>query len=103
MAIDDTTGWAMMSMYDAGLTADEIARVTGCDESTVRRHLVKVGVSMRRRGPRLRPDVLTETIVSLREDEGLSFREIADCVDMGRKGTGVRARYRRAKGLPVPR
>lgn len=55
---------------------------------------------LQRRGPRKRPDVRDSLILGLKDDDGLSFAEIADRVHMS--ATGVRMRYYALTGRERP-
>lgn len=80
----------IISAYRKGATTREVGAALGLDESTVRRALRANGVERRRLGPRGRTDVQTELLVQLCE-EGLTWQEIADEVQMST--SGVRRRY----------
>lgn len=75
--------------YDAGLTTGELAAKYGISETSVRR-AVPV---RRRRGPRTDHDVQTSKIVTLREEAGCSFGEIATALGVP-KNTVVSRYYR---------
>jgi DNA-binding transcriptional regulator YiaG len=80
--------------YDAGLTTVELAAKYGISETSVRR-AVPV---RRRRGPRTARDVSTSTIVTLREEAGCSFGEIAEALGVP-KNTVVSRYYRYLRKL----
>lgn len=80
----------MVRLYRKGRTIREISAELGVDSKTVWRHLRGV-VEPRRTGPRGRADVTDELIVSLRDDDEMSWPQIAREVQMSR--SGVRARY----------
>ena len=80
-------------LYGEGRTTREIAAELGIDAETVRRSLAAEAVKLRRSGPRGRIDIATETITELRDEQHMSWRQIADATGLSR--TAVRKRYAR--------
>lgn len=88
--------------YAAGETLREIAEPLGVWNKTLWL-AIRDQVALRRRGPRGRTAVETRVIVELRDDDRLSFREIADAVGMSKTGSAsatprpMRRRQRRER------
>ena len=76
--------------YRSGRTLREIAAQHGVDSKALW-SAIRGRVDIRRRGPRGRTDVTDAQILELRDELGLSWRELAQQVEMS--PTGVRARY----------
>jgi transposase-like protein len=84
-------------LYQSGQTRDEVAKRFGVRGDVVTQWLDGVA---RRRGARRRADVTDELILHLRDEDHLSWPEIARETGMSR--TGVRMRYLAAHGIPRP-
>jgi hypothetical protein len=80
-------------LYAQGWTLRQISAELGVHWSTVGQQLQSAGVTMRRGGPGAHP-ASTEWILELR-DQGLTWPEIAEHVDM--TVSGAWNRYRRAR------
>jgi Homeodomain-like domain len=80
-------------LYAQGWTLRQIGAELGVHWSTVSEQLHRSGVKMRSNGPPAHP-ASTEQILELR-DQGLTWNEIAEQVDM--TASGVWSRYRRAR------
>lgn len=79
--------------YDARLTIAELAARYGISETSVRRALP----SRRRRGPRAADNARTTKVVTLRDEAGCSFREIAAALGIP-ENTAVTVYYRYVNG-----
>jgi hypothetical protein len=86
-------------LYAQGCTLREIGAELDVTATTVSDQLRRVGVTMRRAGPPAHP-ASTEQIQELR-DQGLTWPEIAEQVDM--TVSGAWRRYRRARPPKSPR
>jgi DNA-directed RNA polymerase specialized sigma24 family protein len=86
-------------LYYQGWTLRQIGAELGLTESTVSDQLRRAGVTMRPPGPHAYL-ASTDQIVELR-DQGLTWNEIAEHVDM--TVSGVWSRYRRARPPKPPR
>jgi DNA-directed RNA polymerase specialized sigma24 family protein len=82
-----------------GRTVRQIATELGVHSSTVSQQLQKAGITMRRSGAPAQP-ASTQQILELR-DQGLTWNEIAEQVDM--TVSGAWSRYRRARPPQPPR
>ena len=80
-------------LYAQGRTLRQIGAELGVHWSTVSQQLQSAGVTMRRGGPSAHP-ASTQQILELR-DQGLTWPEIAEQVDM--TVSGAWSRYRRAR------
>jgi Sigma-70, region 4 len=80
-------------LYALGWTLRQIASELNLTQSTVSEQLRRAGVTMRRGGPSAHP-ASTQQIIELR-DQGLTWPEIAEQVDM--TVSGAWSRYRRAR------
>ncbi len=80
-------------LYAQGWTLRQIGAELGVTATTVRQQLRRAGVTMRRGGPPSHP-ASTQQILELR-DQGLTWNEIAEQVDM--TVSGAWSRYRRAR------
>jgi transcriptional regulator with XRE-family HTH domain len=80
-------------LYAHGWTLRQIAVELGLAETTVSDQLRHAGVTMRRSGPPSHP-TSTQQILALR-DQGLTWNEVAEQVDM--TVSGARSRYRKAR------
>jgi Sigma-70, region 4 len=80
-------------LYAQGWTLRQIGAELGVHWSTVSQQLAHAGVTVRRRAPPAHP-VSTQRILELR-DQGLTWSEIAEQVDM--TVSGAWSRYRRAR------
>ncbi|HEY6688827.1 MAG TPA: helix-turn-helix domain-containing protein [Propionibacteriaceae bacterium] len=90
------TRWTLSGaaeLYAQGWTLRQIGAELGVTETTVSYQLRRAGVTMRRGGPPAFP-ASTDQIVELR-DQGLTWNEIAEQVDM--TVSGVWSRYRKAR------
>jgi hypothetical protein len=86
-------------LYGRGWTLRQIGAELGVHSSTVGQQLQSAGVTMRRSGPPAHPGS-TQQILELR-DQGLTWPEIAEQVDM--TVSGAWSRYRRARPPKSPR
>jgi hypothetical protein len=86
-------------LYAQGWTLRQIGAELGVHWSTVSQQLKSAGVTMRRGGPFAHP-ASTQQILQLR-DQGLTWPEIAEQVDM--TVSGAWSRYRRARPPRSPR
>ena len=86
-------------LYAMGWTLREIGAELGIHWSTVSERLQSAGITMRSGGPPAHP-ASTERILELR-DQGLTWDEVADQVDM--TVSGAWSRYRRARPPQSPR
>jgi len=50
MGISATESWMMKSKYERGVSLRELAKIFNCDKSTVKRRLIKMGVTIRDKG-----------------------------------------------------
>ena len=79
-------------LYRDGWTLRQISSDVGVAVSAVRTQLRKAGVELRPAVHPARADVDTAQILRLRDDEGLSWPQVAERVGM--TTSGVRTRYR---------
>ena len=86
-------------LYAQGWTLRQIGAELGVTATTVSHQLRRAGVTMRRGGPPAHP-ASTQQILELR-DQGLTWPEIAEQVDM--TVSGAWSRYRRARPPKSPR
>jgi len=86
-------------LYARGWTLRQIGAELGVHWSTVSQQLQRAGVTMRRSGPHAHA-ASTQQILELR-DQGLTWPEIAEQVDM--TVSGAWSRYRRAQPPKSPR
>jgi Sigma-70, region 4 len=86
-------------MHAEGRTLRQIGADLGIHWSTVSQQLQRAGVTMRSGGPSAHP-ASTQQILELR-DQGLTWNEIAERVDM--TVSGAWSRYRRARPPRSPR
>jgi hypothetical protein len=86
-------------LYAQGWTLRQIGAELGVTATTVSRQLRRAGVTMRRGGASAHP-ASTQQILELR-DQGLTWPEIAEQVDM--TVSGAWSRYRRARPPKSPR
>jgi predicted DNA-binding transcriptional regulator AlpA len=86
-------------LYAQGRTLRQLGAELGVHWSTVGQQLQRAGVTLRRGGPEAHP-ASTQQILELR-DQGLTWPEIAEQVDMS--VSGVWSRYRRARLPKSPR
>ena len=86
-------------LYAQGWTLRQIGAELGVTATTVSHHLRRAGVTMRRGGASAHP-ASTQQILELR-DQGLTWNEIAEQVDM--TVSGAWSRYRRARPPKSPR
>ena len=86
-------------LYTQGWSLRQIGAELGISSTTVSEHLRRAGVTMRRGGPSAHP-ASTQLLVELR-DQGLTWPEIAEQVDM--TVSGAWSRYRRARPPKSPR
>jgi hypothetical protein len=86
-------------LYAQGWTLREIGAELGVHCSTVSQQLQKAGITMRSGGPPAHP-ASTQQILELR-DQGLTWNEIAEQVEM--TVSGAWSRYRRARPPKPPR
>jgi DNA-directed RNA polymerase specialized sigma24 family protein len=80
-------------LYAQGRTLRQIGAELGVTATTVSEQLRQAGVTMRRGGPSAHP-APTQQIRELR-DQGLTWNEVAERVDM--TASDARSRYRRAR------
>jgi DNA-binding NarL/FixJ family response regulator len=85
-------------LYGRGWTLRQIGAELGVHWSTVSQQLQKAGITTRRSGPSAHP-ATTQQILELR-DQGLTWNEIAEQVDM--TVSGAWSRYRRARPPKSP-
>ena len=83
-----------IELYAQGWTTRQIGAELGRDHSRIARWLRRAGVQMRPPAPK-RMNVDTDQIFWLRDQEGMTFRQIAEQVGMS--VPGVTSRYRSAK------
>ena len=86
-------------LYAQGWTLRQIGAELGVHRTTVSEQLRRAGVTMRRGGPSAHP-ASTQQILELR-DQGLTWTEMAEQVDM--TVSGAWSRYRRARPPKPPR
>ena len=86
-------------LYAQGRTLRQIGAELGVHWSTVSDHLRRAGVTMRRSGPPAH-SASTDQIVELR-DQGLTWSQVAEQVDMA--VSGAWSSYRRARPPGFPR
>ena len=86
-------------LYAQGWTLRQIGAELGVHWTTVSEQLQRAGVTMRRGGPPAHP-ASTQQILELR-DQGLTWNEVAEQVDM--TVSGAWSRYRRARPPKPPR
>ncbi len=86
-------------LYAQGWTLRQVGAELGVTATTVSHHLRRAGVTMRRGGASAHP-ASTQQIVELR-DQGMTWNEIAEQVDM--TVSGAWSRYRRARPPKFPR
>ncbi|HEY6682726.1 MAG TPA: helix-turn-helix domain-containing protein [Propionibacteriaceae bacterium] len=86
-------------LYAQGWTLRQIGVELGISSTTVSEQLRRAGVIMRRGGPSSHP-ASTERILELR-DQGLTWNEVANQVDM--TVSGASSRYRKARPPKPPR
>jgi hypothetical protein len=86
-------------LYDQGWTLRQIGAELGVSRTTVGHQLRRAGLTMRRGGPPAHP-ASTQQILELR-DQGLTWSEVAEQVDM--TVSGAWSRYRRARPPRSPR
>jgi len=86
-------------MYAQGRSLREIGAELGLTETTLSEQLRHAGVTMRSGGPPAHP-ASTQQILELR-DQGLTWNEVANQVDM--TVSGAWSRYRKARPLKPPR
>jgi hypothetical protein len=86
-------------LYAQGRTLRQIGAELGVTATTVSDQLRRAGVTMRRGGPAAHP-APTQRILEFR-DQGLTWPEIAEQVDM--TVSGAWSRYRRARPPESPR
>jgi Homeodomain-like domain len=86
-------------LYAQGWTLRQIGAELGVSSTTVSEQLRRAGVAMRRGGPPAHPGS-TQQILKLR-DQGRTWSEVAEQVDMTRSGAW--SRYRRARPAKSPR
>lgn len=84
-------------LYADGATTREVAALLGVRDTTVGRW---VGDAARPRGRRKRDDVTDADVIAMREEDELSWNEMAATLRMSR--TGVRMRYAQASGQGRP-
>jgi DNA-directed RNA polymerase specialized sigma24 family protein len=86
-------------LYALGWTLRQIGVELGLTATTVSDQLRRAGVTMRSAGPPAHP-ASTQQIVELR-DQGLTWSEVAEKVDM--TVSGAWSRYRKARSPKPPR
>jgi DNA-directed RNA polymerase specialized sigma24 family protein len=83
-----------IELYAQGWTTRQIGAELGRDHSRIARWLRRAAIQMRPPAPK-RMNVDTDLILWLRDQEGMTFRQIAEQVGMS--VPGVTSRYRSAK------
>jgi hypothetical protein len=87
------------NLYAQGRSQRQIGAELGVSSTTVSEQLRRVGVTMRRGGPPAHP-ASTQQMLELR-DQGLTWNEVAEKVDM--TVSGAWSRYRKARPPKPPR